>query len=115
LAHKHEIKILHHGDKDHGSHSVYGLLCLLWWQRKAHYSSHSFILASFAAEAVNLLQQQSLSTATQAVAERLAPFHPLPTLHQAENTSGQLPLKFLPNTSLICVVHDLSPQLELTC
>lgn len=40
---------------------------------------------------------------------------PLPTLHQAENTSGQLPLKFLPNMSLICVVHDISPQLKLTC
>lgn len=33
------ITIPHHGDEDHGSHSVYGLLCLLWWQHKPRYTS----------------------------------------------------------------------------
>lgn len=77
------------------------------------FSPFPFLLASFGSEAVT--SAIKLIHSNTGCCRDWIYFLPFPALHQAENTSGQLPLKFLPNMSLICVVHDISPQLELTC
>lgn len=119
LAHEHLIKMPLHGDKDYGYRSSFGLSCLLWWQHKPPNTSCltlSCPFGKFWSWNSEFTPPTKLTHSNSGCCREFGSIpSPLLLLHQAEHTSGQLLLKFLPNMSLICVVHDRSPKLELTC